>query len=96
MWAHSRDTGTLCRSRPPGDAMLARAESGSRSAAHCFRSAGQLVIRVRGSVMDCGRTVFITNFLPSAETVNGPLEPVTVVALNRAWGVPSSRLAPSG
>ena len=36
---------------------------------HRFRSAGQLVMRVSGSVMDCGETVFITNFLPSAETV---------------------------
>lgn len=44
------------------------AKSGSGSKTHCFRSAGQLVIRVSGSVMDCGRTVFITNFLPSAET----------------------------
>ncbi len=36
---------------------------------HCFRSAGQLVTKVSGSLMDCGRTVFTTNFLPSAETV---------------------------
>jgi len=31
--------------------MLSRAESGSRGEAHCFRSAGQLVTRVSGSVM---------------------------------------------
>jgi hypothetical protein len=41
-------------------AMPSRTESAFRSQAHCFRSAGQLVIRVSGSVMDCGRTVFTT------------------------------------
>src|ERR1700689_2986595 len=78
---------------PPGDTTQSPTESGSRKA-HCFKSAGQLVIRVSGSLMDCGRTVFITNFLPSAETVYGPEAPLTVVAFNRAWGVPSCRLAP--
>jgi Nucleotidyl transferase AbiEii toxin, Type IV TA system len=39
---------------------------------YCFKSAVQFVISVSGSVMDCGETVFITNFLPSAETVYGP------------------------
>lgn len=55
-----------------------------RPSSHCFRSAGQLVIRVSGSLIDYGRTVFITNFLPSAETVYVPEIPLTVVALSSA------------
>jgi hypothetical protein len=75
-----------------GDAMLLRAGSGSRSEAHGFKSAGQFIIRVSVSVMDWGSTVFITNLLPSAETVYAPLPPLTVVALNNACGVPGCRL----
>jgi hypothetical protein len=40
--------------------MLSRAQSASRRTAHCFRSAGQFVISVSGSVMDWGGTVFLT------------------------------------
>jgi len=31
---------------------------------HCFRSAGQMVTKVSGSLSVCGRRVFTTNFLP--------------------------------